>query len=99
MSKSKNDMLMYGALAAAGIYFISKKKKDSVTGIGYTGNATILKTMKHLSKAVNEIWNSGIGYTLSREDVIKIGEAKAAIFEVAEKYGYKIEEKGKVSKL
>jgi hypothetical protein len=97
MKKNQKDLLMYGAIAA-GVYLIAKKKQGSVSGIGYTGYATVAKSMKHLSKAVNEIWNSGIGYTLSREDQIKIGEAKAMIFEVAEKYGYKIEEKGKVSK-
>jgi hypothetical protein len=82
---TQNILIGLGAFAAAAYIF---KSKDSAA-VGYTGPATVRKTLNHLNKAQNLLWNTGAEWVMDREDQLKIGEARVSLIEIIEKYGYK----------
>lgn len=84
------DLLLPAAAFGLGIV-LAKRNESSINGIGYTGNATLKKTLVHLAKAEQNIWESGLGWTLPREQQIKAGEARVALIEIIEANGYKID--------
>ena len=84
--------------AAAGLAVGYMAFREKSGAVGYTGPATLRKTLNHLAKAENHIWESGSGWTLTRDEQLQLGEARSILMQVIENNGYQVLEGGRIVK-